>query len=319
MPIDPQVRSQGLYFLRRNQIFSALGEEVLGQLADQLKTISHEKGTILVREGDPVDGLYLIRSGRVRVTTHTDKEEKIMAYLGRGDAVGELSMLTGEVQEFNAILDTPCEFLALTKRDFDTILEAHPLVGISLSRALSRRLAVSFHPPQERLKEPQLLAIVQGLPHEATILTSINLAISVVEQTRRKVILLDLSPRSGDMAQSLGLHPPLSTEAMLREEDLQDFPVVHRSIVTHPSGLEILSIHPHALRNGVLSSLPSLLGLLKDHYDFTLVQIPVEKDPMGDVVLKEVDKILLDRKSTRLNSSHQIISYAVFCLKKKKP
>src|SRR5258708_26404145 len=27
----------------------------------------------------------------------------------------------------------------------------------------------------------------------------------------------------------------------------------------------------------------------------------------------------LDRKSTRLNSSHQIISYAVFCLKKKSP
>src|SRR5258708_13591711 len=29
-------------------------------------------------------------------------------------------------------------------------------------------------------------------------------------------------------------------------------------------------------------------------------------------------EILRDRKSTRLNSSHQIISYAVFCLKKKK-
>src|SRR5258708_31880880 len=28
--------------------------------------------------------------------------------------------------------------------------------------------------------------------------------------------------------------------------------------------------------------------------------------------------VLIDRKSTRLNSSHQIISYAVFCLKKKK-
>src|SRR5207244_10163680 len=34
-------------------------------------------------------------------------------------------------------------------------------------------------------------------------------------------------------------------------------------------------------------------------------------------VLKERDAAL-DRKSTRLNSSHQIISYAVFCLKKKK-
>src|SRR5947208_8868180 len=41
-------------------------------------------------------------------------------------------------------------------------------------------------------------------------------------------------------------------------------------------------------------------------------------------VLEEEREILkkaaafLDRKSTRLNSSHQIISYAVFCLKKKK-
>src|SRR5258708_27763213 len=34
-------------------------------------------------------------------------------------------------------------------------------------------------------------------------------------------------------------------------------------------------------------------------------------NPMGKVPA-------LDRKSTRLNSSHQIISYAVFCLKKKK-
>src|SRR5438132_2241084 len=29
--------------------------------------------------------------------------------------------------------------------------------------------------------------------------------------------------------------------------------------------------------------------------------------------------LLTDRKSTRLNSSHTVISYAVFCLKKKKP
>src|SRR5256885_3470293 len=36
---------------------------------------------------------------------------------------------------------------------------------------------------------------------------------------------------------------------------------------------------------------------------------------------RQVDALaggLLDRKSTRLNSSHLVISYAVFCLKKKK-
>src|SRR5258708_27635371 len=33
---------------------------------------------------------------------------------------------------------------------------------------------------------------------------------------------------------------------------------------------------------------------------------------------RDVAHMDADRKSTRLNSSHQIISYAVFCLKKKK-
>src|SRR5258708_31691441 len=37
-----------------------------------------------------------------------------------------------------------------------------------------------------------------------------------------------------------------------------------------------------------------------------------------DAIRAVVDVKILDRKSTRLNSSHQIISYAVFCLKKKK-
>src|SRR5258708_9469385 len=34
--------------------------------------------------------------------------------------------------------------------------------------------------------------------------------------------------------------------------------------------------------------------------------------------MNEMQRFNIDRKSTRLNSSHQIISYAVFCLKKKK-
>src|SRR5258708_17833956 len=44
--------------------------------------------------------------------------------------------------------------------------------------------------------------------------------------------------------------------------------------------------------------------------------LPVERDLTREVDAAEA--ALADRKSTRLNSSHQIISYAVFCLKKKK-
>src|SRR5206468_10222339 len=39
---------------------------------------------------------------------------------------------------------------------------------------------------------------------------------------------------------------------------------------------------------------------------------------MGDGLVQRAHGLFPDRKSTRLNSSHDQISYAVFCLKKKK-
>src|SRR2546429_1441568 len=44
----------------------------------------------------------------------------------------------------------------------------------------------------------------------------------------------------------------------------------------------------------------------------------VETKVVSDVTLLRCQAVTADRKSTRLNSSHGYISYAVFCLKKKK-
>ena len=44
---------------------------------------------------------------------------------------------------------------------------------------------------------------------------------------------------------------------------------------------------------------------------------PEDEQKFREIVEKyEMKATIIDRKSTRLNSSHQIISYAVFCLKK---
>src|SRR5258708_8729703 len=53
------------------------------------------------------------------------------------------------------------------------------------------------------------------------------------------------------------------------------------------------------------------------HIDVVFGRYPGECHLLG-VITVESSAESLDRKSTRLNSSHQIISYAVFCLKKKK-
>src|SRR5256885_9359509 len=47
---------------------------------------------------------------------------------------------------------------------------------------------------------------------------------------------------------------------------------------------------------------------------FCFGKIPLHVNPSSPILRD----IILDRKSTRLNSSHLVISYAVFCLKKKK-
>src|SRR3712207_6857200 len=57
-----------------------------------------------------------------------------------------------------------------------------------------------------------------------------------------------------------------------------------------------------------------MLGYTSDHVD-------VQWYPAGFSIVEQgesANRLYLDRKSTRLNSSHANISYAVFCLKKKK-
>src|SRR5438552_12149764 len=53
------------------------------------------------------------------------------------------------------------------------------------------------------------------------------------------------------------------------------------------------------------------------HFDPQTNVIDVHVSRLRQKIDKGFERPLLDRKSTRLNSSHQIISYAVFCLKKK--
>src|SRR5258708_3577504 len=64
------------------------------------------------------------------------------------------------------------------------------------------------------------------------------------------------------------------------------------------------------------------LSFKDNSFDVVICTHVYEHVPNPNKLFKEIYRVLkpggVDRKSTRLNSSHQIISYAVFCLKKKK-
>src|SRR5438309_8683308 len=79
------------------------------------------------------------------------------------------------------------------------------------------------------------------------------------------------------------------------------------------------------IRDGTVTGVQTCaLPILADHRSQPTGQTPAPAEPTGHTRLIQSPLAQLnagrvrDRKSTRLNSSHSSISYAVFCLKKKK-
>src|SRR5204863_6514232 len=63
----------------------------------------------------------------------------------------------------------------------------------------------------------------------------------------------------------------------------------------------------------------SRIGWVADQVGLELGRLDLGLEPgQNDLVFGRLSQVEIDRKSTRLNSSHVEISYAVFCLKKKK-
>src|SRR5260221_6156673 len=58
--------------------------------------------------------------------------------------------------------------------------------------------------------------------------------------------------------------------------------------------------------------------LTREQISFDVEQLPVDLRFSAQSSFGDYSMPVIDRKSTRLNSSHTVISYAVFCLKKKK-
>src|SRR5256885_2960043 len=70
-------------------------------------------------------------------------------------------------------------------------------------------------------------------------------------------------------------------------------------------------------RSILVDDQPELVDFARDRFDQRLHERASRAGPVTHFV-DDFLPMLRDRKSTRLNSSHLVISYAVFCLKKKK-
>ena len=128
--------------LARVELFSGLDKRELHTLAESCQERKYRAGTRIMSQGDTGVGLYVITSGKVRIThsSNPDRPEEELATAGAGDVLGEMALLDDLPRSATITAVEDVTALVLPVWEFRTVLRSHPEIALKLLSVLSRRL-----------------------------------------------------------------------------------------------------------------------------------------------------------------------------------
>ena len=123
-------------FLQDAEPFGPLDDGALAELSQGARTIAVRGGELLYDAGEDSTDTYVVVRGRLRVSNG----DRLVAYVGRGQPVGEMSALTGErrTSTVAAIRDTVV--IAWTRAELTEFLNKHPDAMLMLVKLMLTRL-----------------------------------------------------------------------------------------------------------------------------------------------------------------------------------
>ena len=150
-----------------------------------------ERGAFIVHAGDSTDSLYILLSGRAKVT-NVDGEgrEIILAWLGQGEFFGEMGLIDGSPRSANVVATEICELLVLSKDAFERCMQDNFQVAQRLMQILVRRL-------READRNIESLALLDVYGRVARLLLELS-----EEENGRRVVKNKISKQ--DMARMIG-------------------------------------------------------------------------------------------------------------------
>ena len=96
---------------------------------------------VLFHAGDAGDGCYFLRDGVVKAAVVAkDGQERLLAVLGPGSLIGELSMFDDQSRSATISALKPCRLLHMSKGSFFRLADANPPVYRAALKILTRRL-----------------------------------------------------------------------------------------------------------------------------------------------------------------------------------
>jgi NTE family protein len=144
-------KEEGVAAILGSRLLSGCSEEDIHSLAAAMQAMGLADRQVLVRQGEPDDGLYLVTSGRLQVSASTQRNEHRLLYeLGPGDTFGEMALLANHTSAVEVRALDHATVAKLTANDFQRFAERHPTTAFQMTEAMSKglcrhRLAAALH------------------------------------------------------------------------------------------------------------------------------------------------------------------------------
>ena len=127
--------------LRSVPLFASLDDSAARELRSLLTLKMVSAGTQLFHKGESGDAMYLIESGRVRISiTDDDSKEVTLAELAQGDFFGEMALIDGRQRSADAKVYEEARLAVLSRAEFIAFVRSNPDVALEMLAALTDRL-----------------------------------------------------------------------------------------------------------------------------------------------------------------------------------
>lgn len=161
--------AQRLHTLRSISLLDPLTDDEIQSLAQQLKVVHYVANSRLTQQGDRGDCLFVVIRGQAKVWLEAQGVRHLLAEVGPGEVIGEMSLMTGEPRRATVTTATDMDCYMLDKAGFQATLQQRPELADIFAQLLSARsqelntLRDNMPTPAVAAQKADILARIRGL------------------------------------------------------------------------------------------------------------------------------------------------------------
>lgn len=126
--------------LEQIDFLQGLPPERLQLIMDTAARGNYQKGSVLFREGDPVDAIHVIHEGKVKLSCYdSEGREQIVGGFSDGDTIWEGIFMDDSYYPYDAVCLTDVRTCRIARTDMEEIMK-DPMISMRIVGLLSRKL-----------------------------------------------------------------------------------------------------------------------------------------------------------------------------------